>query len=137
MCDGELILENSPLHQYLQEIGWDDTQIIARATVPQEQPKQTVSLLNFLRSTKFLVEALVSRVCSYVFLLHSAYWNLNVADLRNQAGPYLLAQHKESLEHLINSGVIGDPSPKTSSLKLIIFNPTIWIFSILFKRSSP
>ena len=102
MCDGELILDNSPLHQYLQEIGWDDTQIIARAAAPQDESESTAHTdidppQNLFSNVRSLVRNILCHVSDSALQLCSeldAPPQLNLCHLRHQAEPYLLSHHK-------------------------------------------
>ena len=141
MCDGELILENSPLHQYLQEIGWDDTQTVTRAAAPQDDPARaqdnlaqtaaTNTLQIFLSNSKSLVETVVCRVCSYVLLLYSTHSELDLSELREEIEPHLLAHHKDSLEDLTNSGVISNIPPRHPPGIPISFVSTIFLLVVV------
>lgn len=138
MCDGELILENSPLHQYLQEIGWDDTQTITRTAAPQDDPAQTAPTTNTLQlilsNSKSLAGTVVCRVCSYVLLMYSALStqsDLNLSDLREEIEPHLLAHHRDSLEDLTNSGVISNIPPRDPPGIPISFVSTIFYLVVV------
>ncbi|KAL5271043.1 hypothetical protein ACHWQZ_G001632 [Mnemiopsis leidyi] len=119
MCDGEIILENSPLHQYLQEIGWDDTQTVARADahdVPDphnipEHSAQSSSLQGLFSNIRQLVMTLVDWLLECGFRLKDVFDSPNQVDLseiRNQAEPHLLSIHRDSLDDLME--MISGPS---------------------------
>ena len=142
MCDGEIILENSPLHQYLQQIGWDDTQTVARADAHDKQEQSARArasswrgLFSYIRSRVVTVMRwmLEYGVQNFQDMFDSSY-PIDLSELRNQAEPYLLSIHRDSLDDLadiINIPSSADPVKSSLNSKTsLIFSSVVIIFSL-------
>ena len=142
MCDGEIILENSPLHQYLQQIGWDDTQTVARADVHDKQEQSARVRTSSWRGLFSYIRPRVMTVVRWMWeygiqlkdMLDFSY-PIDLSELRNQAEPYLLSIHRDSLDDLtdiINIPPSADPvkSPLNSKPSSIFYSVVI-LFSLL------
>ena len=152
MCDGEIILENSPLHQYLQQIGWDDTQTVARADAHDSQEQSARARTSSWQGLFSYIRPRVVTVVRWLWecgvqnfkdMFDSSH-QIDLSELRHQAEPYLLSIHRDSLDDLsdiINIPLSADPvksslNSKTSSIFYAVVILLSLLLGLLFNFSN-
>ena len=93
MGDGELVLENSPFHQYLQEIGWNDTPTVSRTNlIHSNKNNVTISkLLSYIRMVASISSGFLNRLKTKRLISYSV---AELKKIRVQIQPYILEPHK-------------------------------------------
>ena len=122
MGDGELVLENSPIHKYLQDIGWNDTSTFTRTNqIPLKSKGSTIvsrlqdivkKFSNTTSSTRYLMKLMRGT--------YTKYSDTDLKILRDQIIPHLLEPHKMHVLELKATNVDATYHPFISFASLAI-----------------